>query len=69
MATSNQVVATLNFLTGKGVDYCPDNCDSWAIEALISNYFDSALSDGSDGSNDESPDERDRKNEGSNTQI
>lgn len=37
---SNQVVATLNFLTGEGVDYYPDQ----SIEVLISDYFDSALS-------------------------
>ena len=35
MAACNRIVAALNFLTGEGIDYYPDNCDDKSIEALI----------------------------------
>ena len=66
MATCNRVVAALNFLTGKGVDYYPDNCNDKSIEALISDYFDGNGNEDSGGSDSEvSPDESGHKNEGS----
>ena len=50
IAARNRVVAPLNFLTGKGVDYYPNNCNKKGIGALISNYFESNGNDESDGS-------------------
>ena len=62
MATCNRVVAALNFLTGEGVDYYPDNCNDKSIEALISDYFDGNANEDSGGSDsEESPDESGRK--------
>ena len=34
----DRVVAALNFLTGEGIDYCPDGCEQDTL-ALITNYF------------------------------
>ena len=64
MAARNRVVAALNFLTGEGVDYYPDNCNEKDIGALISDYFESNGSDESDGSDCESLDESTRNSEG-----
>ena len=58
MAARNRVVAALNFLTGEGVDYYPDNCNEKNIGALISDYFES------NGSDCESLDESARNSEG-----
>ena len=35
MAACNRIVIALNFLTGEGIDYYPDNCDDKSIETLI----------------------------------
>ena len=64
MAAHNRVVAALNFLTGKGVDYYPNNCNKKDIGALISDYFESNGNDESDGSDCESSDESAHNNEG-----
>ena len=64
MAACNRVVAALNFLTGEGVDYYPDNCNEKDIGALISDYFKSNGNDESDGSDCESLDESARNSEG-----
>ena len=39
MAARNRVVAALNFITGEGVDYYPDNFNEKDIGALSSDYF------------------------------
>ena len=64
MAACNQVVAALNFLTGKGVDYYPNNYNEKDVWALISNYFESKGNDESSRSDCKSPDEGARNNEG-----
>ena len=56
MTSAERVISALNFLTGKGVSYCPDVCDSSAFEALISDYINEGPSD----------DESDHRNEGNN---
>lgn len=66
MAACNRVVAALNFLTGEGIDYYPDDCNEKDIGALISDYFDRDGNDESDGSDCESTDESNHKNEGAN---
>jgi len=38
-----RVLPALNFLTGKGVNYYPDNCDGMEFEALIADYFSSQV--------------------------
>ena len=35
IAARNRVVAPLNFLTGKGVDYYPNNCNKKALGRLF----------------------------------
>lgn len=61
MAACNRVVAALNFLTGEGIDYYPDNCNEKDIGALISDYFENGNDDESDC---ESADESSHRNEG-----
>ena len=53
----------LNFFTGEGVDYCPNNCNDKDIEALISNYFESNGNDESNGGDCKSTDQGTRNNE------
>ena len=60
MAACNRVVAALNFLTGEGIDYYPDNCNEKDIGiypdncnkkdigVLISNYFENGNDEESD---------------------
>ena len=64
MAAHYQVVAALNVITDKGVDYYPNNCNEKDVGALISNYFESNGNDESDRSDCKSPDEGARNNEG-----
>ena len=54
-----RVLSALNFLTGEGVNYYPDNCDRKEIEALITDYFNEDPSD-----DDDSSKECDHRNEG-----
>ena len=61
MAACNRVVATLNFLTGEGIHYYPDNCNEKDIGALISHYFENGNDDASDC---KSTDESSHRNEG-----
>ena len=63
MAARNRVVAVLNFITGEGVDYYPDNCNEKDIGALISDYFEN-VNDDCDESDCESADESNHRNEG-----
>ena len=63
MAARNQVVAALNFITGEGVDYYPDNCNEKDIRALISDYFENG-NDECDESDCKSADESNHRNEG-----
>jgi len=55
----DRVLSALNFLTGEGVNYYPHDCDSSAVEALITDYFNDGPSDDED-----SDDETGHKNEG-----
>ena len=65
MATRNRVAAALNFLTGEGIEYCPDTCDDKSIEAFILDYFDGSGNDDGIGSDSEdSQNESDSNNEG-----
>ena len=64
MAARNRAVAALNFLTGKGVDYYPGNCNEKDIGVLILEYFKSNGNDESDGSDCKSTDESARNKEG-----
>ena len=36
----SRVISALNFLTGEGIDYHPDDIDPMDLEALIQDYFD-----------------------------
>ena len=60
MTSAERVISALNFLTGKGVNHCPDSCDASDIEALITDYFNE------DPSDDASNDEGDHRNESKN---
>jgi len=51
MTSAERVISALNFLTGEGVNNCPDDCDASNIEALITDYFNEGPGD------DESDDE------------
>ena len=61
MAACNQVVAALNFLTGEGIDYYPDNCNKKDVGALIGNCFENRSDEESDC---KSADESSHRNEG-----
>ena len=63
MAARNRVVAALNFITGEGVDYYPDNCNEKDIGVLISDYFEHG-NDDCDEIDCESADESNHRNEG-----
>ena len=54
MSSAERVLSALSFLTGEGVNHYPDGCDSSAIEALITDYFNEGPSD----------DESNHRNEG-----
>ena len=62
MATCKRVVAALNFLTGEGIVYYPDNCNNKSIEVLISDHFDGNRNE--DGGGSDSEESPDHKNEG-----
>jgi len=47
--TMDGILSTLNCITGEGINYYPDGCDSNAIEALITDYFVDGPSDNKDG--------------------
>jgi len=47
--TMDRVLSALNYITGEGVNYYPDSCDSNAIEALITDYFADGPSDNKNG--------------------
>jgi len=55
----DRVFSALNFLTGEGVNYYPNNTDSNEVEALIADYFIDGPSD-----DDDSDDELSHKNAG-----
>ena len=55
----DRVLSALNFLTGEGVNYYPNHCDSNEVEALITDYFNDGPSD-----DDDSDDEISHKNAG-----
>ena len=56
MTSAKRVISALNFLTGEGVNHCPDGCDASDIDALITDCFNEGPSD----------DESDHRNEGKN---
>ena len=64
MAAHKWLVVALNFLTGEGVGYYPDNCNDKDIGALISDYIKSNGNDENNRSDCQSTDEGACNNEG-----
>ena len=54
-----RVLSALNYITGEGVSYYPEECDTNAIDALISDYSVNAPID-----DDDSNEELSHKNSG-----
>ena len=48
MQDTDRVLSALNFLTGEGVSYYPNDTDSNEVEALIMDYFNDGPSDDDD---------------------